>query len=77
MGVTLVMQFLSPSLTQELTTPGIGEENCFLRSQWASFYYMYMIAGIALFLNLILFGMFAWNMIFGIWARRELESPDM
>ena len=76
-AITLLMQFLPPSLTQKLTTPGIGEESCFLRSQWASFFYLYMIAGIALSFNSILFGMFAWNMVFGVWARRELESADM
>ena len=76
-GITLLMQFLPPSTTEGLTTPGLGEESCFLRSHWARFYYLYLIAGIALLMNLCLFGMFIWNMFYGIWANKDLDRADM
>ena len=77
MGVTLLMQLLPPSATDGLTTPGLGEEGCFLRSHWAHFYYLYMIAGLALLINLCLFGMFMWNMFYGVWANKDLDRADM
>ena len=77
MGVTLLMQLLPPSATQRFTTPGFGEEGCFLRSHWARFYYLYMIAGLALLINLFLFGMFIWNMFFGVWKNQDLDRADM
>ena len=74
--VTITMQFLPPYITDGYTTPGIGEENCFLRSQWASFFYLYMFAGMALIFNLVLFALFAWNLWFGIWSKRDLEHSN-
>ena len=74
MIVTLVMQFLPKHLTQGYTTPGIGEENCFLRSHWASFYYKYLVAGVGLIFNLVLFASFTWNMWCGLWSTRELDK---
>ena len=77
MVVTLLMQLLPPSATEGLTTPGLGEEGCFLRSHWARFYYLYMIAGLALLINLCLFGMFMWNMLYGVWVNKDLDRADM
>ena len=72
--VTFVMQFLPKRYTQDYTTPGIGEENCFLRGHWASFYYKYLVSGVALIFNLTLFASLTWNVWFGLWSSRELDK---
>jgi hypothetical protein len=76
MVVTMVMQISPPYLFRGFIGPGIGKENCFLQSGWASFYYLYMIAGIALLSNLAFFGLFAWNMRCGVWSNQDLSMSQ-
>ena len=72
----MVIQFSSPPSFHGFIRPGIGKENCFLQSGWPSFYYLYMIAGVALLWNLVLFGLFAWNMRCGVWSNQDLSMSQ-
>ena len=73
---TVTMHHLPSTFTEGYVTPGIGEDNCFFQSRWAKFIYFYMLAGIALLFTCILFGLFAWNLWFGLWAKRHLDRSE-
>ena len=68
--VTIMIQFLPTEYTEPLITPGIGEENCFLRSGLASLFYCYIIAGTGYLSSIVLFGLFVWDLCFGVWAQQ-------
>ena len=76
--ITLIMQFLPLKYTEGFVTPGFGEQRCFLGSrltvEWKSkLYYLLIPAGIALLLNVVLFGLFVWNLCCGIWANQSSD----
>ena len=76
--ITLIMQFLPLKHTKGFVTPGFGEQRCFLGSrltvEWKSkLYYLLIPAGIALLLNVVLFGLFVWNLCCGIWANQSSD----
>merc|ERR1712096_345732 len=67
--VTITMQLLPPRLTNKYVTPGIGDMYCFIRSGLPSFYYCYMVAGIAMLSTVVLFLLFVRTLWCGIWSR--------
>ena len=58
-----------------LIVPNIGRSNdgkagtCLIESTWGFLMYIYLVSGSVLVSTLIFFGLFVWNLFFGVWAR--------
>ena len=61
-------------------TPKIGKTNdgkggtCVIESTWGLFVYIYIISGAAILLTLIFFGLFVWNLFFGVWSKENQNT---
>ena len=58
-----------------MIVPNIGRSNdgkagtCLIESTWGFLTYIYLVSGSVLVSTLIFFGLFVWNLFFGVWAR--------
>ena len=66
-AVTVLMQYLPPSLTEGHKLPEIGTTSCFL-GQEGAVYYMHIVNASILLSNLFLFAFSSWSLCCGIWA---------
>ena len=61
-------------------TPNIGNPNdgkggtCVIESTWGLFVYIYVISGAAILLTLVFFGLFVWNLFFGVWSKENQNT---
>ena len=57
--------------------PIIGNPNdgkggtCVIESTWGLFVYIYVISGAAILLTFVFFGLFVWNLFFGVWSNKD------
>ena len=45
-----------------------------IESTWGLLVYIYVISGAAIVLTLIFFGLFAWNLFFGVWSKENQNT---
>ena len=45
-----------------------------IESTWGLFVYIYVISGAAILLTLVFFGLFVWNLFFGVWSKENQNT---
>ena len=72
-GVTLLMQHLPKELTKDLDhyTPGLAEGQCFLDNNLPRLFYFHIITIPVLVSNVVLFFLFLWSMLCGVWSDHD------
>ena len=57
--------------------PKIGQPSegrigtCLIENTWGFLCYIYLISGTSIFLSIIFFGLFVWNLFFGLWSKEN------
>ena len=60
---------------QDLILPRIGQPSegrigtCLIENTWGFLFYIYIISGTSILLSVIFFGLFVWNLFFGLWSK--------
>ena len=66
-GITALMQYLPPHLTEGYQLPEIGRCTCVF-GQEGAVYYMHIVIAPMLVSNLLLFAFSSWSLCCGVWA---------
>ena len=45
-----------------------------IESTWGLFVYIYVISGAAILLTFVFFGLFVWNLFFGVWSKENQNT---
>ena len=62
--------------------PNIGQPKngkigtCLIENTWGFLYYIYIISGSSILLSIIFFGLFVWNLFFGLWSKENQRMVE-
>jgi len=67
-AITILMESLPESMTENLMTPNIGVHSCFFQSNLSKMIYFHAPVSLLLTANIIFFIMSSWSLLMGVWA---------